>query len=94
MNSHLRIGSKIKQMIYLPSSQVINGKKVNIALGWKIIQFYSKIGIPEGRIFNLGPSSKIQNTNPVMRLISNVFTTFSEAKKVKNVQTFFMGVLV
>ena len=50
MNSHLRIGSKIKQMIYLPSSQVINGKKVNNALGWKmkIIQFYSKIGIPEG----------------------------------------------
>ena len=63
MNSHLRIGNKIKQMIYLPSSQVINGKKVYNSWAEKWRSF-NKIGIPEG-IFNLGPSSKIQNTVPL-----------------------------
>ena len=62
MNSHLRIGNNIKQMIYLPSAQVIKGKKVYSAWAekWRSSNFTGKVGIQEV-VFNLVPSLKIQN---------------------------------
>ena len=107
MNSHLRIGSKIKQMIYLPSSQVINGEKVNNAWveKWRSYNFTGKVGIPED-VFNLSPSSKIQNTVSLSSELEKIqlwdwypmflphFLRQKRAKKDKNVQTFYMDVFV
>ena len=81
MNSHLRIGSKIKQMIYLPSSQVINGQK-----SIYIMQ------LPMHGLKNEDHPILLQKLESQKFLLS---TTFSKAKKsLKNEQTFFMDVLV
>ena len=63
MNSHLRIGYKIKtnDLFTKCSSNKINMNIVVIwAEKWRSSNFTGKVGIPEG-VFNLVPSSKIQN---------------------------------